>query len=280
VLFREGVEALPSSAYLWDFDGDGEFDDTTSGPSVLHQFNEEGDFSVSLTIRYEGVADSASQNIFVNKKQEFPLADFEAKVQALSASFYGSLSLFDGSVEGNTLSYEWDFDIKKDTNGNGNPLDDIDSTEENPTYVYTSVGEKHVQLTVKNAAGKKHSVQKIISVGSAASGLSERDAIIQSVVMKSDAPMAQLHIVVRKPTSDSKLPAEIIVYGFNANGSFLSDSVNLALESGTGTITGDSEKMQNGMMRAFYVPAESQESVKLRATAKSTSGFLTETIEF
>lgn len=271
---------LPNEAYLWDFNGDGEFDDTTSGPTVEHTFDAPGEYLVRLTIRYEGVADSSTQTIFVNEKQEFPRADFSTKIQGLLATFYGSLSEFDSTIENNSLSYAWDFDTKKDTDKNGKTDDDVDSTEENPTYIYDSVGEKMVKLTIKNALGKTNSITKKISVGGISNILSSNDIFMRSISLASNMPMAQLQIVIRKSTTDPLVPVEVIVYGFNSNGSLLSDTVNITVEKGKGNITGASSQMKNGIVRAFFTPSEKNETVVLRATAKSTSGLLSETIEF
>jgi PKD repeat protein len=51
------------------------------------------------------------------------------------------------------LLYSWDFDTAVDTDGNGNPADDSEAVERNPTHAYDTPGEKTVRVTVLGAGG-------------------------------------------------------------------------------------------------------------------------------
>jgi PKD repeat protein len=51
------------------------------------------------------------------------------------------------------LLYTWDFDTSVDADGNGDPADDSQSVERNPTWSYATSGEKTVRVTVVGAGG-------------------------------------------------------------------------------------------------------------------------------
>lgn len=120
----------------WDLDGDGVSDSTAQNPSFVYASG--GDYSVTLS-----VTDQQHGSI------QRTVVDFIV-VDPLDASFVatptsGVLPLtvqFTDTSTGSPTSWAWDFD------GDGA----IDSTQQNPTHVYNSVGAYTVQLTVSDGA--------------------------------------------------------------------------------------------------------------------------------
>ncbi len=43
-------ESIPNNAYKWDFDGDGKFDDVSSGEQVSRRYNIPGEYDVRLKV--------------------------------------------------------------------------------------------------------------------------------------------------------------------------------------------------------------------------------------
>jgi PKD repeat protein len=66
----------------------------------------------------------------------------------------GNSIIFDGSYsydpQGGDLSYMWDFDVKRDSDGDGIPENDVDSTETKPMHIYGDNGIFRASLKVVN----------------------------------------------------------------------------------------------------------------------------------
>jgi len=123
------------STFAWDF-GDGS---TSTDRNPLHTFSAVGTYTVSLTVTGTGGATDTETK-----------ADF-IRVGDLLAGFTGTptsgnppltVQFTDDSV-GTITAYEWDFD----SNGT------IDSTEQNPSHVYDSIGTYSVSLKVTGEHG-------------------------------------------------------------------------------------------------------------------------------
>ncbi len=124
-LTSEGV----ITKFVWDF-GDGNSSETLVG-FTSHTFRNPGKYSIKVTVtNSEGGTDSATTDIFVNG---VPVVILEMPQLVKS----GESVVIDASnsydPEGGIIQYEWDTNLSKDTDKNGNPVDDVDFTEESIT---------------------------------------------------------------------------------------------------------------------------------------------------
>ena len=123
--------------YQWDFNGDGIIDSDMENPSYL--YTSPGVYTVKLITTGPLGSDEATSTITVNAAVEAE-ADFTSDV----TSGYTPLTVhFTNTSKGTTDTYQWDL------NGDGI----IDSTEENPTYIYTTPGNYTVKLRISGAGG-------------------------------------------------------------------------------------------------------------------------------
>ncbi|UCE38498.1 MAG: SBBP repeat-containing protein [Thermoplasmata archaeon] len=78
--------------------------------------------------------------------------------------YEGDLVHFDGSnssvSEGEILEYQWDFDASIDSDGDGNPTNDVDATGPTPTYMYVDNGIYTATLTVRSMVPRE-TIQKV-----------------------------------------------------------------------------------------------------------------------
>ena len=112
--------------FQWDF-GDGTKATTIAG-FTSHQFLESGQFNVRLTVTNDqGGTDSSSVMVRVNGA---PVLNLSIPSDVRS----GDIVLLDASEtmdpEGGELDFKWDLDFMSDSDGDGDPRNDIDSTDE------------------------------------------------------------------------------------------------------------------------------------------------------
>jgi PKD repeat protein len=140
-----GVKPL---SYEWEF-GDGTVNSTEQNP--LHQYNESGNYDVTLTVTdIEGNVSSYKREGDITVLPDLiPVANFSTNMTIITAN---QLVYFhDLSTNGNLpLSYSWNFG-----DGSGN------STERNPIHQYNSTGNYTVTLTVMDVDGDTDSIVKI-----------------------------------------------------------------------------------------------------------------------
>jgi PKD repeat protein len=138
-----------ATSWKWYF-GDGT-NSTEQNPK--HTYNKAGQYAVSVTVNNMAGRNTATYTGYVNV-----VNSLEPPVAAFSASpTYGKMPLnvsFTDTSEGSPTSWKWYF-------GDG-----ANSTEQNPTHVYTKAGQYAVTLSVNNIAGG-NSITKLnyISVG-------------------------------------------------------------------------------------------------------------------
>ena len=135
---------------LWDF-GDGF---NSNDPYASHDFDN-GFYNVCLTVydTISGCMDTYCENVNVNASNvsnAFCLADFAYFVQNGTTT----VSFTDMSVGDEVSSYYWSF-------GDNAPA----STDENPTYTYSTDGYYEVCLTVQTVNGCQATYCEVISVG-------------------------------------------------------------------------------------------------------------------
>lgn len=141
----------PIVLWEWDF-GDGTTKTGVSVPRVFHDYTNEGDYSVSVTV-YD--AEGRKGMSIMAGMFEKPYADFTAEVVKCDDPLTVKLTDLSTSI-GMLLSWEWDFDGDMVT----------DSTEMNPVYTFPSPGVHNVTLTVKGTLGQPDSQTKQLTAGS------------------------------------------------------------------------------------------------------------------
>ena len=146
--------------FQWDF-GDGTKATTIAG-FTSHQFLESGQFNVRLTVTNDqGGTDSSSVMVRVNGA---PVLNLSIPSDVRS----GDIVLLDASEtmdpEGGDLDFKWDLDFMSDSDGDGDPRNDIDSTDERVYLPTESSGTILGSLSVDDGQGGIVSQQFSIEV--------------------------------------------------------------------------------------------------------------------
>jgi PKD repeat protein len=129
------------TSWAWDFENDGIIDSTQEFP--WHTYQDPGNYTVSLTVTNAAGSDTETKPdyIIVLSAIAFPHPDFSATPtsgpQPLAVQFT------DLSTGDPITSWAWDFQ------NDGI----VDSTQQNPTFTYTSPGNYTVRLTVTSPGG-------------------------------------------------------------------------------------------------------------------------------
>ena len=138
--------------FRWNF-GDGEKKTTKQGV-ISHAFTEAGNFEVTVEVFNDnGDSDSASILVFVNAIPEIILniPDFvktgqEARLDA-SDSF---------DPEGGGVEIVWDFDANTDSDGDSDPLNDVDGRGPVTRITVTEAGNITGAVTISDDSGGKN----------------------------------------------------------------------------------------------------------------------------
>ncbi|MDO9577790.1 MAG: PKD domain-containing protein, partial [Candidatus Cloacimonadales bacterium] len=131
VQFTDATIGTPTT-WEWDFDNDGTIDSNEQNP--LYTYTVAGDYSVSLTVSDAYYSTTETKIDYISVGDQI-IADFSA--DPLLGLVPLAVQFTDSSV-GAINSWEWDFD------NDGT----IDSSEQDPSYIYTSAGTFTVVLTV------------------------------------------------------------------------------------------------------------------------------------
>ena len=138
--------------FRWNF-GDGEKKTTKQGV-ISHAFTKAGNFEVTVEVFNDnGDSDSASILVFVNAIPEIILniPDFvktgqEARLDA-SDSF---------DPEGGGVEIVWDFDANTDSDGDSDPLNDVDGSGQVTRITVTEAGNITGAVTISDDSGGKN----------------------------------------------------------------------------------------------------------------------------
>lgn len=141
------------TGYSWDLNGDGSY--TKSGETVSHEYDELGEYSVSLRVTdNDGATDVFSDLVSVEKQDQTPIARFNTSSQSVGV---GETVSFDASEsndpDGQIDQYRWDF-------GDGTTR----TTGETIQHAYDSPDEYKVRLTVTDIDGNTDSTVARVSV--------------------------------------------------------------------------------------------------------------------
>ena len=154
-------------SYRWDLNGDGTFD--AQGFSTGTVFNEEGDYIIILEVSDGHAFSTTELEITVTYPNQVPVADAGGdRVIPLvddrgETDLDGSLSYDpdddingNGMIDGNerdNLTYYWDLDITKDSDGDGIPDNDRDRKGKVIRFVLNGPGPVRVALNVTDRYG-------------------------------------------------------------------------------------------------------------------------------
>ncbi|MEW5759825.1 MAG: PKD domain-containing protein [Candidatus Thermoplasmatota archaeon] len=134
-------------SYFWDF-GDGSKE---VGEKAIHSYLKYGSYKVKLRVIDEDNGENVSESVLIvnslpkvkiNWKQRAGMNDY-------TIEFYGDAKDIDGKI----VSYSWDFDLDKDTNGDRIKDNDIDAIGGSPVHKYKNPGNFRVKLMVKDSNG-------------------------------------------------------------------------------------------------------------------------------
>ncbi|MBN2096489.1 PKD domain-containing protein [Candidatus Peregrinibacteria bacterium] len=268
-------EELPAEAFRWDFDGDGEFDDTSSGPQVNRQFNTPGEYSVRLKVVHRGLSSSVAKTIFVESTESLPQAAFTYEIEGSTVTFDGSHTRFDPTLEDITLRFEWDFDVKDDANGNGIKDDDVQSTEIRPSYTYPEKGLYTVKLNVKDLMGMEGVVVRDVDLS-----LTEEERLKNAYrsleVSAPKHPLTTLDIEVIPSVMEKGDSADIKARVLNADSSPYNGKVFFEILDGSGQFTPNPAQAEDSKASVIFTALDSGKvRIRIRATG-TLYGELTE----
>lgn len=268
-------DTLPNDAFRWDFDGDGTFDDTTSGPTVNRQFNTPGEFDVRLKVIYRGLSSSATHKVVVEAANSLPQAAFTYTIDGTKVSFDASSSRFDPSIKDPTLRFEWDFDTSVDSNGNGVPDDDVQSTEISPTYTYNEKGLYKVKLTVKDSLGMQGVVVREVNLNETEADR-QRNAYRSMKVTAPKQPITSLDIELIPSILNKGGSADVNATILNADNSVYSGKVYFEILEGSGIFSPNPVDAKDSKASSVFTATDSGK-VRIRVRATDTVyGELTE----
>ncbi len=129
--------------YEWDVDNNGIYDYSSSSPTQNHTYAQQGTYTIRLRVTDNiGATNEATTTATISDTS--PTAVFTASptsgLAPLTVNFFDNSTGYD-----QPLTYAWDFD------NNGI----IDSTEQNPSVIYTTPGTYTVKLTVTDSDGSQ-----------------------------------------------------------------------------------------------------------------------------
>ncbi|MBN2307196.1 PKD domain-containing protein [Candidatus Peregrinibacteria bacterium] len=259
---------LPGDAFQWDFDGDGAFDDTTSGAQVNRQFNTPGEYEVRLKVIHRGLSSTARRTVYVEPTNSYPQAAFTYEVKGNTVSFNGSPSRYDPDLTDTTLRFEWDFDVQTDADGNGVNDDDVQSTEVAPAHTFTETRLYRVKLTVLDSLGDEGVVVRDVDLS-----LSESQRLrgtYNSLKLSApNQPLTTLELTISPFYISRGETADFIAKVVNADNSGYYGDVFFDVLDGSGEFTPNPVQAIDGRAVSIFTAVDSG-PVRIRITATGT----------
>ena len=127
------------SKYLWDLDGNGSFEKTTTTPKVSRSYTQPGDFVVKVRVLDNGNKfDTATKTLKIHRA---PVAKIAAAPQDITVGKASTLSAAGSTDDNGIAKYEWDLD------GNGT-FETNTATSQTVQAPFTTVGPKTVRVKV------------------------------------------------------------------------------------------------------------------------------------
>jgi len=161
-------------SYVWDFDtqkvdtdGNGikDDDEDSTEMSPIYTYSDYGTYKVKLKVTdNEGNTDEIAQDVKLIEMDP-PEAAFTYEMNGLEVVFTNNSTVGAEGVE--IASYAWDFDTSVNSDGNSGTSaksDDVDSTEESPTYTYSDYKSYNIKLTVIDSLGRTDEVTQAVKL--------------------------------------------------------------------------------------------------------------------
>lgn len=134
--FDGTVSGPPNTVYSWDFGPNASIPTSTNIDEPAISFNTTGTIPITLTGTHENCVENLTQSIYIFQE---PSIDFDIAPGLQCAPF--NAQFIDQSFAETSIQYFWDF-------GDGNT-----STLQNPSNLYTQVGNYSVNLTITTTSG-------------------------------------------------------------------------------------------------------------------------------
>jgi PKD repeat protein/type IV secretory pathway VirB2 component (pilin) len=165
--------------WRYDFDGDGSFaDEETYKKSTVEKVFTSASPIDGFKVKMEVTDDKGGRSvsgvipIFVDSNLQPPTAAFRAEANGSEVEFVNNSRA--DQVNGGFIDKSiWDFDIQLDSDGDGNPSNDIDSTEYSPVFSYDRSGVYGVKLTVVDNEGNVDDVSNSFTLSTSDGIVSE-----------------------------------------------------------------------------------------------------------
>ncbi len=206
-------------AYFWDWEGDGFANNSTDeGPNVSHIFDTPAPdgVRVRLKVRDNNDSEATSQpvTIYVDSMAEPPVAAFttEQEDESTTVNFTDN-STADEINKLNIEKWNWDFDVNLDSNGDGIKDNDLDSTDQNPSYTYPEYGIYRARLTVYDDQGQSSSITNFVNVKTAQSATPSQPATSPTTT----TPTATLDARLLTQPAPSLMDGKIHLKGTSGN---------------------------------------------------------------
>lgn len=261
-------DPLPADAFYWDFDGDGQFDDTGTGAQVSRQFNTPGTYNIRLKVTYRGLSSSVTKTVFVEQTENLPQAAFTYTIDGASVTFDGANSRFDPELPDTTLRFEWDFDVLSDSNGNAINDDDIESTDPRPVFRYPQLAVYKVRLKVKDMLGMEGVVVREVNLN-VSEQERQRDSYRSLSVTSPDQGLASLDITASPARLGRSGTADVRVTVMNPDNSPYFGQVFFEVVEGSGEFTPNPVDAKNSKASAIF-RATDPGPVRIRVKATGT----------
>lgn len=249
---------IPDSAYKWDFDGDGTFDDVSSGPQISRRYNVPGEFEVRLKVDLKGLSTSKTKTIYVKRLTDFPEAAFVYEINNKTVKFDARNTRFDKTLDDTSLKYSWDFDTSLDFNGNGINTDDHESDTIIAEHTFKEDGIYFVRLTVTDTLGSEDFVERKIVINS----ISETDSNTSSNKLQTSLTLSSnLNLMT---TLDLSMPdqevsiddlIDITARIIQANWELYAQKVHYNLLEGSGEFIPSQVEAHNGIAVSSFKPS-------------------------
>jgi len=160
--------------YVWDFKGNGFFDDEpTANSTVSYVFEKKNlnGYKAKLKVIDDkfGEAISPTVTVYVDSNAEAPVAAFKSEAIGGKIVEFTNNSTADTELGVEIDQYIWDFDTNSqfttsDSNGDGVKDNDEDNNEVDPVFEYDEFGTYEVKLTVVDTHGNESSVINTVSL--------------------------------------------------------------------------------------------------------------------
>ena len=259
-------EDLPKSAFRWDFDGDGDFDDISSGAQIKHKYSTPGEYKVVLRVINRGLSATKTRTIYVETTQSLPHAAFTYTVKGNTVTFDGSHTASDLTLKDTAVKFSWDFDTATDADANSIKDDDVQSTKIKPSFTYSSKGIYKVRLQVTDSAGKKGILVRNIDLNMT-EAQRKKDTYRSLRVGSNKNALTTLDIETNPISPKKNGSMDIKVRVINADGSTYSGKVYFGLLEGSGSFTPNPVTAVNSQATAIFQASDSGKvTIRIRAT--------------